>query len=351
MPVTQRMGIYHDDYIVSQSLSMPATTLWAVAAWVAVGLVALLLWFSTRGRLVAFGISWFVVAHGVESTVLPLEMYFEHRNYAPAIGLLLALGGVFHIVTARWRAVAPPLLVWLALLAGWFALQTSPLVVIWSSRPLLNLHHYTGHPGSARANNDMASQMAVHGELQAALEFSTAAHAASRNKAAANERHSDYMVRNLALSCIADKPPVPGTIAQLGSRDPGRPLSSATTLLTMVRLLQDDRCPHIDRVAFADRMAQLLLVDERRRGASRIYSSMAVLENALGRYDKAYAYIDHVLRRSPNNRQALLMKLHFATALNRLESKAEVIAQLTALREAGKLNTAQQQTLDLYLEK
>ncbi len=351
MPATHRMGLYHDDWIVSQSLNQPALTLWAVVGWAAVAFVVLLFWLGKHARLVAFGISWFLVAHTVESTVLPLEMVFEHRNYAPAIGLVIALGGLFHWVATRWRPVAAPLLVWLVALPLWFALQTSPLVLVWSSRPLLTLHHLNGHPTSARANNDMAALMAGHGELDAALGYSLAAYNGSQNKAAANERYSDYLVRNLALSCAANQPPPPGTIEQVGARDVQRPLSSVPTLLTMVRLLQDNACPHIDRVVFADRMAQILLIDDRRRGAAALYSAMAILENALGRFDNALAYIEHVLRRSPNNRQALLMKLHFATALDRAAAVEEAVERLQSLQAQGKLTTAQRQTLALYVEK
>ncbi|MDX1473811.1 MAG: hypothetical protein R3309_06545 [Reinekea sp.] len=35
------------------------------------------------------GLSWFFIFHILESTFYPLEAYFEHRNYLPAIGLVL----------------------------------------------------------------------------------------------------------------------------------------------------------------------------------------------------------------------------------------------------------------------
>jgi hypothetical protein len=39
--------------------------------------------------LVAFGIAWFLIGHALESTVLPLEIAHEHRNYLPLFGVLL----------------------------------------------------------------------------------------------------------------------------------------------------------------------------------------------------------------------------------------------------------------------
>lgn len=349
-PQIQRMGIYHDDYVVSQSLVTPGSTFLALIGWGAVLLVSLAMLPYRYGKWVVFGIAWFLLGHAVESTVIPLEMYFEHRNYGPAIGLVLALGAALAGVLCRWPQAGPPLLLWLGMLVLWMAVNTSPLVMVWSSKPVLMLHHHNAHPASARANNDLAVQMALHGELDAALEYSRAAFAASQNKAAANERHADYLIRNLALSCTAGKPPPAGLIAQIGQRDTHRPLSSVPTLLTMVRLLQDDACPHIDRVAFADRMAAVFLVDGKRRGAAKIYGSLAVLENALGRYENALAYTEVVLRRSPNSTRSLLMKLHFVTALQQEEAAALVVAQLQRLQAAGKLTVGEQQTLALYVE-
>ena len=42
---------------------------------------------------VAFGIAFFLGGHLLESTVLPLELYYEHRNYLPSFGDLPGIGG------------------------------------------------------------------------------------------------------------------------------------------------------------------------------------------------------------------------------------------------------------------
>jgi tetratricopeptide (TPR) repeat protein len=158
-------------------------------------------------------------------------------------------------------------------------------------------------------------------------------------------------VRNLALSCIAGKPVSPLLIETLGADDPQRPLSSVTTLLSLVRLLQDDQCPQFDRLRFADRMAELyLVVDFERKASAKIYSNLAVLENALQRYDNAFAYAQQLLVMKPYDKRGLLMKLHFATALGKAEAAQDVIATLQQLDEQGKLTTGEQQTLALYMQ-
>ena len=111
-------------------------------------------------------------------------------------------------------------------------------------------------------------------------------------------------------------------------------------------------CPAFDRVYFADRLAQMYLGDEApARASAKIYFDLAVLENALARYDNAYAYVEMFLSRSPTDKRGLLMKLHFATALGREDAAADVVDVLQRMDGEGKLTVREQQTLGLYLEK
>lgn len=346
-PDVSRMGLYHDDTVVSHSLLEPATTGYSVFGWVLLLLVSVSLLRWKWGRYLVFGVAWFAVGHSVESTVLPLEMYFEHRNYFPAVGLLLSLGVAYGAVVRRWPEPKAPLLVCIGACALVLSALTSSQVQIWSNRSLLILNHLNGHPNSPRANTDMAVQMARLGQIDAALDYSGRAFEFN-----AIERSGDYEVRNLALTCIANKPVPDEMVVQLGRTDPNRPFSSVSTLLSMVRLVQDNACPGLDSVFFADRMAEIFLVEDfRDRGSANIYSSLAVLENALERYDNAYAYVERFLALSPGNKRGLLMKLHFSTALGKTNATREVIATLQQLDRQGKLTVGEQKTLGLYLEK
>lgn len=87
-PRLEALGLYHDDIAISTDLFTPWTTLPAVAGLV--GLMWLAWWTRNRAPLVSFGIAWFLIGHGLESTILPLEIAHEHRNYVPIFGILLA---------------------------------------------------------------------------------------------------------------------------------------------------------------------------------------------------------------------------------------------------------------------
>ena len=89
LPKSGSNSLFHDDYIVSKNLLSPWTTLPAI-----IGVITLiLLSFIVRKKqpLIAFAIAWFFSGHIIESTVLPLELYFEHRNYLPMLGLFIAI--------------------------------------------------------------------------------------------------------------------------------------------------------------------------------------------------------------------------------------------------------------------
>jgi tetratricopeptide (TPR) repeat protein len=193
----------------------------------------------------------------------------------------------------------------------------------------------------------MAVQLANLGAFAEAQEYSARAYSLS----VAGERRGDHDIRDLALACIANEPVSQDQIQRLGTDNPARPFESVVTLQTMVYLLQDNACPDFDRVGFADRMAEIFLeVSSPAVASANIYLGLALLENTLQRWQNAEAYIDLYLRLSPENAQGLLMKLHFVTALGKVEAADAVRSHLLELQAEDKLTVGEQQTLSLYLE-
>jgi len=92
-PRFEAFALYHDDIAISTGLLKPWTTLPALA-----GLMGVLgaIWLARkRFPLIAFGGALFLIGHGLESSVLPLEIAHEHRNYLPLFGVCLSLAGLF----------------------------------------------------------------------------------------------------------------------------------------------------------------------------------------------------------------------------------------------------------------
>lgn len=90
LPDIKTMGLFHDDLSLSRGLLTPATTLFSLAAWLVT--ISLGILFRRKFPLIAFGLFWYLAGHAMESTVIPLQLIHEHRNYLPAIGPIFAVG-------------------------------------------------------------------------------------------------------------------------------------------------------------------------------------------------------------------------------------------------------------------
>lgn len=85
-------GVFQDHIRVSTSVFNPITTFIAWLAWAIV--LAGAVFVRKKRPVVSAAILFFFVGHSMESIFIHLELYFEHRNYLPAmlLGLPLALG-------------------------------------------------------------------------------------------------------------------------------------------------------------------------------------------------------------------------------------------------------------------
>ena len=91
LPVPENLTFIHDTLQISQSLLQPVTTLLAVAGWFVLSIVMLHLLRQNKHPFLTFGFFWFLAGHLLESSVLPLELVFEHRNYLPYAGPIMAV--------------------------------------------------------------------------------------------------------------------------------------------------------------------------------------------------------------------------------------------------------------------
>jgi hypothetical protein len=158
MPYGPKLGLYHDDYLTSHGLLDPPITSLALIAWMAVVAVAWRLRKSIPGF--ALGIAIFLVGHALESTVFPLLMYFEHRNYLPAMGAIWAAVSLGYAGAGRLQSrmhhgtiVFPAASVALVLVLG---LATAARAGIWSSREGIVAQGLTYHPDSRWLRMDAA---------------------------------------------------------------------------------------------------------------------------------------------------------------------------------------------------
>lgn len=148
--IPSQLGIYQEAPTVSRSLFSPTTFL-ACFAWLALS-VAAIVW-RRRHPLFAVAVLWYLAGHLIESTVVPLELYFEHRNYIPIIGPLYALCSLLLLQSSRIRRTGALLVPVLAIANAWFLYGFSSLSGVPSPASRYWAEKY---PGSQRAVSRMA---------------------------------------------------------------------------------------------------------------------------------------------------------------------------------------------------
>ncbi len=146
LPLPSRMGLFHDDFILSTSLLTPTTT--AFAAFGIMGLASTALYLRERAAMISFAIALFLLGHSLESSIFPLELVFEHRNYLPTVGLCIALP----LILSRWQAIPIRTTACLLLVMGLvLAAATGLRSAQWSSLQQFSLTELQNHPESARS--------------------------------------------------------------------------------------------------------------------------------------------------------------------------------------------------------
>ncbi len=164
VPLPSWMSIYHDDIATSTGLFSPFATAPAIVFLLALVIAAWKLRHRSPGF--AFGISWFIVGHAMESTILPLELVFEHRNYLPMAGLLLGIV----CAIAPWLASRSPART-AALVAGTMLVialdgLTAVRAASWGDPFALALTDARNHPNSSRSQYEAGRSIVIAGAMK-----------------------------------------------------------------------------------------------------------------------------------------------------------------------------------------
>lgn len=164
VPRIGEYGLFHDDVMISRGWLSPVTTLGAALTWVSVIVLAWV--YRIRYPWVICGLLFFLVAHSMESSVLALEMVFEHRNYLPTVGLAMAVAALLSLAAEKLSHRGLPVLattvpiVYLFVLAATLVLRASG----WSSEFTLATASVSRHPESARSTHFYANTLIKEGD-------------------------------------------------------------------------------------------------------------------------------------------------------------------------------------------
>jgi tetratricopeptide (TPR) repeat protein len=133
--------------------------------------IFMMLFFAIRWRktwpLISLGILWFFVGHSLEAGPLPLELYFEHRNYLAMLGPLILLCSIVPILSKRLRGLLPLLIALIVTFEGFLLWQTA---IPWGNEDRLMQIAVVEHPDSLRAQQYAANKYIINGNYSKALD-------------------------------------------------------------------------------------------------------------------------------------------------------------------------------------
>jgi tetratricopeptide (TPR) repeat protein len=161
-PHPSRLNLDHD-FPISHSLMDPLTTMLSMG--ICLGLIGLAITMAKRERLLSFCILWFLGHLVIESSVIGLEITFEHRNYLPSmvVGLLAVTFVYRHIKAKRLALVvlcAPVVL---------FSLWTYERNRVWSDDLALWRDCVIKSPKKARPHNNLGNALMRQERLDEAI--------------------------------------------------------------------------------------------------------------------------------------------------------------------------------------
>lgn len=170
LPTPDRLAFVHD-VPLSNSLVDPWTTLAAMAAILLLLVIGLAS--ARRYKFLSLAILFFFLNHLVESSVIPLELLYEHRNYLPSMFLFLPLAVLIVRGLAHYRHAGR--LIYYGLAAGTvlliIALGTATYVRngVWASERAFWEDVLVKAPRNARPYIQLAAYHEKHGRYDLAL--------------------------------------------------------------------------------------------------------------------------------------------------------------------------------------
>jgi tetratricopeptide (TPR) repeat protein len=163
-PHPSRLNLDHD-FALSHSLFSPFTTFLSLS--IIIGLFTLAIFLMRKNRLVSFAIFWFLGNLVIESSIIPLELVFEHRLYLPSMGLIIVVTALCVSLLKRrggnWVVGVSVLLILL------FSYWTYERASVWREPLSLWMDAAKKSPNKARPHNNLGIVYGKKGMIDEAI--------------------------------------------------------------------------------------------------------------------------------------------------------------------------------------
>lgn len=225
-------GIFHDDFATGKGLSL------LLSIVLIFGLIAVALVKREQWRLFSFAVLWYFAGHALESTVLPLEYYFEHRNYLPLFGPVFALVVfVGDSLPRLHRTKRNAVLAFASVAVVFMSIITLRQTTLWGDALGQATAAVEQHPNSLRARSNLVEKLSAAGEYQLAFD----SHMAFIDP---NQVNISPYIRWLEFSCILPgvQPPDDEELGRQ-AREAPHDYGAIFSLNNLLFGIQEGRCP------------------------------------------------------------------------------------------------------------
>jgi tetratricopeptide (TPR) repeat protein len=164
-PHPNAFSFFHDGYPVSKSLLSTPFTFIAFSLVTAIIVISVIL--RKKYPVIAVGVGLFFIGHLLEAGPLSLELYFEHRNYFPSIGIMIFIAWIITsgIEVPRYKI---PVGIFLGIYSLSIVAITADQASLWSEPEIQIIAWVNANPDSRRAKQELAMMYLESGQYNEA---------------------------------------------------------------------------------------------------------------------------------------------------------------------------------------
>jgi len=288
-PGWNNLGLFHDDIALSKGVLAPPSTLAALI------LLASLTWLGLKLRKInpvaSFGLLFFFSSHLMESTIIPLELMFEHRNYLGSAGIILAISST---ALLHWRK--PRVLAAIALLVpSALALVLYQFSFTWGDSSRLNARLYAYHPNSPSVIAMTADQYVLQGKPYQALRLLD------------RPERIGYRLHSLVIQCSLNHRIEDSELAKLNGSIQGLILSyELTGLIELSNQWLDNTC-HFSGKIFMETLQLAIAHTPNRLSEQKLLVYRAHIQHQTGQHSQAIQSLDAAFIAWPSSPMPLFL--------------------------------------------
>ncbi|MCX4028332.1 hypothetical protein H0A36_06555 [Endozoicomonas sp. SM1973] len=274
-------GVVHDDVVISRSILNPVTTCLSIIAWC----LSLYVVFYYGNVLMKLGFLWYLLGHSLESTIIPLEIYFEHRNYLPILGVLFFVFGIISFI----NNMKITLLFFLPYLVVEVMLSYQS-ALIWGDRKKMITIYYHEHPDSPRAHHMMINEYIYTGDFKEAKKTAF-------NSMLKFKEDSYILMQNIILDCFFGVKSLDGK--NKFNFEKAKIYSGTMGLLDdLIKLLIQNKCELYTFSELEEIIKQLIYSRDYKENITKsvLYDKIYMIKFYTGKYHEALEKLDMAIK-------------------------------------------------------